>query len=232
MSIAREGGETAGGAGVEGQVAVRLASGEVMECDAVVIATEEPAARAILGEGVAPGGDEVSGADVLGPPRQRVGSTVVYYGFEGAPPVEEPLLVLNADAALDGQTVNTLCFPSAVSPAYAPPGCSLASVSVVGEVELPEAALEARVREQLAGWFGDAEIEGWCYLRSYVVPYAQPSQSPPTSGARAGGGFGGPTRLARGLYVCGDHRSTPSLNGALRSGREAAAALLDDFGAS
>ena len=48
---------------------------------------------------------------------------------------------------------------------------------LLGPLDEPEAALEARVREQLAGWFGDAEIERWRYLRSYVVPYAQPSQS-------------------------------------------------------
>jgi predicted NAD/FAD-dependent oxidoreductase len=36
-------------------------------------------------------------------------------------------------------------------------------------------------------------------------------------------------RLEAGLYACGDHLETPSINGALRSGRRAAEALLADW---
>jgi predicted NAD/FAD-dependent oxidoreductase len=35
-------------------------------------------------------------------------------------------------------------------------------------------------------------------------------------------------RLASGVYVCGDHRDTASLQGALLSGRRAAEAILGD----
>ncbi|MFD7408837.1 FAD-dependent oxidoreductase, partial [Streptomyces sp. NPDC059866] len=34
-----------------------------------------------------------------------------------------------------------------------------------------------------------------------------------------------------GLYVCGDHRDTSSVQGALHSGRRASAAILADLGA-
>ncbi len=36
-------------------------------------------------------------------------------------------------------------------------------------------------------------------------------------------------RLLAGLYVCGDHRDTGTVQGALRSGRRAARAALDDL---
>jgi predicted NAD/FAD-dependent oxidoreductase len=36
--------------------------------------------------------------------------------------------------------------------------------------------------------------------------------------------------VSTGLYACGDHLETPSINGALRSGRRAAEALLEDWG--
>ena len=35
-----------------------------------------------------------------------------------------------------------------------------------------------------------------------------------------------PVRLASGLFVCGDHRDTASIHGAMLSGRRAAAAVL------
>jgi hypothetical protein len=39
-------------------------------------------------------------------------------------------------------------------------------------------------------------------------------------------------RLAPGLYVCGDHRDTSSIQGALASGRRAATTALTDLAVS
>lgn len=39
-----------------------------------------------------------------------------------------------------------------------------------------------------------------------------------------------PVRLLDGLYVCGDHRGTSTVQGALLSGRRAAHAILTDLG--
>ena len=44
-------------------------------------------------------------------------------------------------------------------------------------------------------------------------------QAPPTD-------FSRPVRLAEGLFVCGDHRDSATLDGALKSGRRAAEAVL------
>ena len=45
------------------------------------------------------------------------------------------------------------------------------------------------------------------------------AQAPPTDLSR-------PVQLAQGLFVCGDHRDTATLDGALKSGRRAAEAVL------
>ena len=76
------------------------------------------------------------------------------------------------------------------------------------------------MRKQLAGWFGaSAQVYRWRLLRVYNVPHAQPPQhlAQPTPM---------PLRMASGVYCCGDHMDCPSLNGALRSGRLAAEAML------
>ena len=46
-------------------------------------------------------------------------------------------------------------------------------------------------------------------------------QEPPTDLVR-------PVQLGGRLYVCGDHRDTATLDGALKSGRRAAEALISD----
>ena len=104
-----------------------------------------------------------------------------------------------------------------------PAGATLVSASVVGgaaERRRAEAALEAAVRKQMEGWFG-AEVRGWRHLRTYHIRHAQPEQRPgalePVERA---------VRLESGLFVCGDHRDTASLHGAMLSGRRAAEAVL------
>src|SRR6266540_3091865 len=61
-------------------------------------------------------------------------------------------------------------------------------------------------------------------LATYRIEHAQPAQpvgalDPPER----------PVRLEPGLYLCGDHRDNASINGALASGRRAAAAVLEDL---
>jgi hypothetical protein len=41
-----------------------------------------------------------------------------------------------------------------------------------------------------------------------------------------------PVRLLAGLYVCGDHRDTSTVQGALHSAHRAARAILTDLGAA
>jgi protoporphyrinogen oxidase len=180
--------------------AIRLADGEWKRVAAVVVATEEKEACRLLGNE---------------PPRANRTTTCVYFDA----PQEEingRLLVL----APPGEgPVNELAVPSAVSPGYAPPGRSLVSVSAVGQQARREDLLEA-VRAQLGGWFGRSTVDGWRHLATRRVDYALPDFGP---GRFVAGGL--PPELDSGIFVCGDHRESPSIQGALVSGRKAAEAV-------
>ncbi|WP_199728776.1 NAD(P)/FAD-dependent oxidoreductase [Corallococcus sp. CA053C] len=183
---------------------VRLADGEMLHADAVVVATDPATATSLL----------------VGMPAPRMNRVTSLYFAAPEPPVEGPWLVLDGE----GQgPVNNVAVMSEVSPAYAPKGQALVSVSVVGEAS-DAAGLEARVRGQLTEWFGTA-VSAWRHLRTYVLPEALPAQPPSAlvEPHRA-------VRLAAGLYVCGDHRENASIDGALTSGRRAAEAVLMDLG--
>lgn len=182
-----------------------LAGGEPLRPRAVVVATDGPSASWLLGERVLP-------------PPGSVPVTCLYFATEH-PPLDEPILVLNGEGS---GPVSHCCVPSAVSPTYAPAGRHLVSVSVLGKIE-PGDELERAVVGHLADWFGSGVL-GWDLLAIYRIEHAQPAQpvgalDPPER----------PVRLEPGLYLCGDHRDHASINGALASGRRAAAAVLDDL---
>lgn len=189
------------------EAGVVLSSGERIETDAVVVATDgSEAAR--LGSGFA----EPSWRSV----------TCLYFAAE-EPPLSEPILVLGGDA--DGP-VNHLCVPSNVAPSYAPEGAALVSASVLGTPALRDEELEMAVREQLSGWLGRS-VAGWRHLRTYRIERALPALEPPCLEPidRA-------VRLRHGLYICGDHRETASIEGALASGRRAGQAVAEELGRS
>lgn len=188
-----------------------LEDGSRVTFEAVVIATEGPEAARLL--------------DQSPDPRPAGASTTLYFSLDAADlPFTEPLLVLNGDgAAMDGRTINTVSFPSSVTPSYAPPGRALCSVAIVGKLSLfPEEVLAKDVLQQLTAWFGP-KVDKWTYLRSYVIPHGQPSQSPPNAFAKRS------VRFGRRIYLCGDHTTTPTLNGALGSGARAASVVCEDL---
>ncbi|AGC47957.1 amine oxidase [Myxococcus stipitatus DSM 14675] len=183
---------------------VRLAGGERVEAKAVVVATDPLAAARLL----------------PGMPAPRMNAVTCLYFAAPEPPEEGPWLLLNGEGR---GVVNHVVVMSEVSAAYAPAGQALICVSVPG-VSTDEAALRARVLDELTGWFG-ARVAEWRHLRTYSLPFALPSQTmealePPHR----------PVRLSPGLYVCGDHRDSASIQGALVSGRRAAEAVLIDLG--
>jgi phytoene dehydrogenase-like protein len=181
---------------------VRLKGGERVPATAVVLATEAPEAARLLPE--------------LHPPGSH-GTACLYYAAAKAP-IAKPLLVLNGE----GQgPVDNLCVPSAVAPTYAPAGQALVSATVVGAADADERELESEVRKHLTSWFG-AEVTGWKHLRTYRIPLALPARKSLEPAAL-------PVRRNPGIYLCGDHRETPSLQGAMVSGRRAADALLEDW---
>ena len=115
--------------------------------------------------------------------------------------------------------------PSEVSASYAPPGQSLISVSTLTTCpHLPDdEELQKKVKEELSEWFGKGETSSWTHLKTYRIGYAQPNQAPPTNAFRS-------EALGRGLWVAGDHRTTSTLDGALKSGRVAAELVAAELG--
>jgi phytoene dehydrogenase-like protein len=189
-------------ASIDGQE-VALESGETIEARAVVVAADAPGARSLLDDEVHTDGR----------------STVCLYYAAPASPLEEPVLVLNGDG---GGVLNNVAILSDVAPGYAPDDQALVSAVVVGDPPETGAELERGVRRQLIEWFG-MEAGGWEHLRTYRIDYALPDQTPPF--------LSPPERSVRvrdGLYVCGDHRCTGSLNGAIAAGRAAAQAVVAD----
>jgi hypothetical protein len=210
---------------------VTLDDGRVLRTRAVVVATDPTTASTLLPS--------------IGPVAMR--SVTTFYHVAPEPPLDQPVLLLDGE---DRLVTNTVVLTQA-SPSYgpAPAGSSgvrrpaLISTSVLGTgaAEAPEAReapeapeareapeapaaadLERRVRARLATLYG-TDTSSWNHLATYAIEAALPVM-PPGQPLRL------PVRVSPGLYVCGDHRDTPSIQGAMVSGRRAAAALLADLG--
>ena len=89
------------------------------------------------------------------------------------------------------------------------------STSVLG-LDPPDDAALRRELERLYG----VSTASWEHLATVAVPDALPAAPPPLGDLRR------PVDLGDGRYVAGDHRDTPSIQGAMVSGRRAAAAVL------
>ena len=172
---------------------ITLKGGQQVDCRAVVLATDASSAARLLGASQEP---------------SWLGTTTLYYAAETSP-LGEPILALNGDGPAAGP-VNHLCVPSDVQPSYAPAGSALVSVSVLGVPASTDKDLDREVRAQLRAWFGDT-TSSWDLLRVDRIPHALPS-----IGGRPG------IQDPGGPVVCGDHTTTPSIQGTLQSGRMAA----------
>jgi len=179
---------------------VRLADGRRVEARYVVVATEAPAARALL--------------HTEDPGVRSVGN--VQFACDGAP-IADRLAVLEGDAA--GPVTNGAVMTN-VAPGYSSDGRALVSMEVPGPWRDTDAALVDAVRRQLRGWWGGV-IDGWDVVAVPQIAYGHPWQPPGFVTAQ-------PVRVDVGRYVCGDHRDTATIQGALSSGRRTASALLAD----
>lgn len=189
---------------------VKLKSGEILRSElGVIVAVEEPEANELL-----------AGKLAVKPRVNRPArSTVCLYFSADRAPVQEPVLFLNGSGK---GIVNNMFFATNVASSYGPPGKTLVSVSVIGMCEsVPDDNLTAEVIRELSYWFGNSTVESWKHLRTYRIGFAQPNQSPPTDLKKN-------PKIGSGVYVCGDHRTSATFDGALFSGRQAAEALLKD----
>ena len=189
---------------------VTLADGRSVAAEAVVVATEGPAAARLL-----------SGAahEVRDPGSRPV--SCVWFDAPVAP-VTQRLIVL--DGVGTGPALNVAVM-SNVAPEYvtdsAPRGHALVAAACPGShagTDLVEA-----VRRQLSGWWGP-QVGDWSVLRVDHIAHGQPDQRPPFAPKRV-------QSLGDGLFVCGDHRDTPSIQGAMFSGRRCGEAVVQALAA-
>jgi len=180
---------------------VELGDGRRIAAEAVIVATDMDAAAALLPPGAVT-------------PRAWRRVTTIYHAAE-APPVREPMLLVDGDGGL---VANSIVLTNA-APEYSADGRALIATSLVGGAA--DAPLDVVTRRLGDLWSTDASR--WEHIATYAVPAALPAFDAPSPLRRS-------VRVApmgSGLFVCGDHRDTPSIQGALVSGRRAAEAVLE-----
>jgi phytoene dehydrogenase-like protein len=185
---------------------VVLADGREFAARHVVVATEGSAAAALLPE-------EHRGA---GASRGWKATRMAAFAATRSP-LSSPTVVVSAE---DGGPIDNVTVPSDVAGGYAPPGAAVVYVSIRQDWQEGDGDLHDAVRRQAAGWFGQS-AHAWRHLKTVRVDHALPDESPAARKSRRGS-----SRLAPGLFICGDHCTTASINGALASGRACAEAVL------
>ncbi|WP_442509104.1 NAD(P)/FAD-dependent oxidoreductase [Novipirellula sp. SH528] len=179
---------------------VELTDGRTLRAKQIVIATESSAAASLLG-------DESLET-------KWSGTTTVYYGASEAP-IRRRRLLLRGD---ESGPIQSAVVISNVAPRYAPSGQHLISVSTELSQNVDPDVLDNSLRTQLTQWFGE-QVDVWKRLQIYHVPFGLPKLmlDPVVQ----------PVVTDReGVFVCGDHRETPSIQGAMNSGLRVAQAIL------
>jgi glycine/D-amino acid oxidase-like deaminating enzyme len=166
------------------------------------------AARAVV---CAVGGEAALDLGVPGSPMRSL--TTWWYAADEPPSTRA---LLHVDAQRRGPLANTVVM-TAAAPSYSLDGGSLVAATAVGTH--PDAQADAR---RHAGLLYGVDPSGWELLRTDVVTHALPAHP-------AGQPLAQPVALGEGLFVCGDHRDTPSIQGALVSGRRVADAVTAEL---
>lgn len=138
----------------------------------------------------------------------------VYFSAD-TPPTKEKYVVL--DGTGNGPVLNVAVI-SNVAPSYAPADKHLIVAALPG---VTEGDLEAMSRKQLRSWWGP-QVDEWKHLRTYVINHGGPVQKPPFSPKQR-------VNLGNGQFVCGDHRDTGSIQGAMYSGRRCGEAVVQSL---
>jgi predicted NAD/FAD-dependent oxidoreductase len=146
------------------------------------------------------------------PPVQSRSVGCVYFAAKSSP-TDKKLIIL--DGTGKGPVLN-IAVMSNIAASYAPEGQHLIAAALPGYVGDD---VEDVARQQLQTMFGP-EVASWRHLRSYRIAHGQPDQSPPFTPKKK-------QHLDNGIFVCGDHRDTASIQGALFSGRRCADSVTE-----
>ena len=179
---------------------VTLLSGEQIHGRAVVLATNATGVGSFLPE--------------LKERMPKWRSVTNLYFYAPSSPINESIICLNGSG--EG-VVNNVCALTDASPDYSPDDRALISVSVLGLH--PEEGLPAKIQQELMGWFGEC-VAQWCHLRTDLIPEALPEQAPNAHEYKLG------FIQQKGIYVCGDHATSASIEGAVISGKRVAEAII------
>jgi phytoene dehydrogenase-like protein len=181
---------------------VRLANGETLAADMVVVATETRTAEKLTGMSL---------------PTTPVGSICLYFaGSERLYAQRKVLLNANSDGLINNAVLLTN-----IAPTYAPPRKHLLSVTVLNTTEQDDEALARRCRGELARWFLDADLSGWKFLAAYRIPYSQFAQTPGIFNHLPDN-----HTPVEGMFLAGEYTKSSSIQGAMHSGEYAAKAIL------
>ncbi|KAA1260661.1 Dehydrosqualene desaturase [Rubripirellula obstinata] len=205
--------------GIDGTT-IRLSSGEVIEAEKIVVATESDAASRLLG---------------IKELKTAWNSTInMYYAIESgvknitAPINQSKMLMLRGDETGPVQTATII---SNVAPEYASAGQALLSVStsVSDESETfgDDDTLDQAVRKQLSDWIGGAAPLR--HLANYRVPYGLPLRplDPVVRSVHASDHSDTLGSKQDSIFLCGDHLETPSIQGAMNSGLRVSQAIRE-----
>ena len=174
---------------------IYLENGETIEAEKIVIAT-----------------DAKTAAKLLGKESQTAfnGTTCLYFESDSALKMSgEPYLIINSNT---DELIDHILVMSDVVPGYAPAGKTLISVSIVGEKQVSEENVQA----ELVKWFG--REMSWQHLKTYHIPDALPQFFQNST-------VENDLKINDFIYRCGDYAAYPSLNAAMKTGREVAEML-------
>ncbi len=186
---------------------VRTEAGEI-RARHVVVATDGATAAALAGT----------------PAPAPRGVVTTWFTTPTAPVAGRRARLLHVDAreVPRGPLVN-VAVVSAAAPTYAPAGRHLVAASALLDTAAGRVPSDDALRDHAGGLLG-TPVSDWEVVHRYEIPFALPAQPPPLRAAQ-------PVGAGEGVLVCGDHRDTASIQGALVSGERAARHLLRTLGA-
>ncbi|MCU0316692.1 MAG: FAD-dependent oxidoreductase [Fimbriimonadaceae bacterium] len=182
---------------------IKLSSGEEILAESVIIATDGATATQLTGV------PTISGYKAC---------TTIHYAAPTKPTADN-LLILNGPGL--GQINHVMCV-SGVSRDLAPLPEHLVSVTLLGNHEEEDLYLAKSVRYEMSTWLPKAKVSAWRPLRVDRIPQAQMPQPVGFASQMA------PIKTAtEGLFLAGEYTTYLGSDGAIKSGQQAAIAVLE-----